>query len=343
VGSFTAGTYGRHEGAKKVASISTGTPGAKGAIRALKARDDWEVTTNPNAPLCSLQWAPHRAVRWERVMEESPATKLVASHHYARAGLLRRVELFSALVSAGAIGSMPATLTLTRKGIVAAGEDAASALETAAGGACRWRLKQGGSAVICSSAAEAVKLISGGDEQRWSVIQQIEGDVMELSATVLLAGNIRIGLHRDISVSMNLWPALMRTEYVERLQMPFTSPSSPRRKVAGVSCHFPTALKSSPLLCLRFAMMGSGSAGYSGSRTRSLKIMVVMIATLSPRMRLRRRCSSFSGRERNGRRLFLADDAARLLAIGKIFFCFSPAKKKSTTFRKVRASQTLDS
>ena len=199
VGSFTAGTYGRHEGAKKVASISTGTPGAKGAIRALKARDDWEVTTNPNAPLCSLQWAPHRAVRWERVMEESPATKLVASHHYARAGLLRRVELFSALVSAGAIGSMPATLTLTRKGIVAAGEDAAGALETAAGGACRWRLKQGGSAVICSSAAEAVKLISGGDEQRWSVIQHIEGDVMELSATVLLAGNIRIGLHRDIS------------------------------------------------------------------------------------------------------------------------------------------------
>ena len=93
VGSFTAGTYDEHEGGKKVASIAIGAPGAKGAAKALAAREDWEVTTNPNAPLCSLQWAPHRTVCWERVMEESPATRLVASHHYARAGLLRRVEL----------------------------------------------------------------------------------------------------------------------------------------------------------------------------------------------------------------------------------------------------------
>lgn len=200
VGSFTAGTYDEHEGGKKVASIAIGAPGAKGAAKALAAREDWEVTTNPNAPLCSLQWAPHRTVRWERVMEESPATRLVASHHYARAGLLRRVELFSALASAGAIGSMPATLTLTKKGVAAAGEDAAAALETAAGGACRWRLRQGGPVVICPSAADVVRRISGGDEtRRWSVVQQIEGSVMELRATVLVAGSLHVGLHRNIS------------------------------------------------------------------------------------------------------------------------------------------------
>ena len=51
---------------------------------------------------------------------------------------------------------MPATLTLTKKGVAAAGEDAAAALETAAGGACRWRLRQGGPVVICPSAADVV-------------------------------------------------------------------------------------------------------------------------------------------------------------------------------------------
>ena len=97
VGSFTAGTYDEHEGGKKVASIAIGRR-RKGAAKALAAREDWEVTTNPNAPLCS-QWAPHRTVRWERVMEESPATRLVASHHYASGSPPSR-GAFSALASA---------------------------------------------------------------------------------------------------------------------------------------------------------------------------------------------------------------------------------------------------
>ena len=94
---------------------SWGAPGSTGAASALRRATldsggpAWEVIYNPKAPLCTLQWAPHRAIRWERVMDKQRrrhdnTNTLVASHYYARAGLLRRVELSTTLAAAGITG-----------------------------------------------------------------------------------------------------------------------------------------------------------------------------------------------------------------------------------------------
>jgi hypothetical protein len=54
-----------------------------------------QVTYNAKEPLLDLQWAAWEEVRWERVLEGS----LVANHYYCRRGLVRRVELYMALIS----------------------------------------------------------------------------------------------------------------------------------------------------------------------------------------------------------------------------------------------------
>lgn len=119
-GATVVGARGR----RMMVSVSLGTPGSAGAADALRravCADSgaplWEVTYNPKAPLCTLQWAPHRVIRWERVMDQQqrqqerrqlqPLTDnslLVANHYYSRAGLLRRVELSTTLASAGVTG-----------------------------------------------------------------------------------------------------------------------------------------------------------------------------------------------------------------------------------------------
>lgn len=54
----------------------------------------WDVTYNAKEPLLDMQWAPWEEVRWERVLEGS----LVANHYYCRRGIVRRVELYMALM-----------------------------------------------------------------------------------------------------------------------------------------------------------------------------------------------------------------------------------------------------
>ena len=188
---------------------------------------------------------------------------------------------------------MPATLTLTKKGVAAAGEDAAAALETAAGGACRWRLRQGGPVVICPSAADVVRRISGGDEtRRWSVVQQIEGSVMELRATVLVAGSLHVGLHRNISGLVSPWTLRRLLAYAVRLRMCSASPSMQRPKIASAFCRFPTVLRYSRLRCLRFAIVDIGKPGYLDSRIRSQKTAAALM-TASQRMLCPPRLHSF--------------------------------------------------
>ena len=117
---------------RMMVSVSLGAPGSAGAAAALKQATSvsgaslWEVTYNPKAPCCAMQWAPHRAIRWERVMDQQQHKRkknddqsqqqqtrndnhlcdglLVANHYYSRAGLLRRVELSTTLASAGVTG-----------------------------------------------------------------------------------------------------------------------------------------------------------------------------------------------------------------------------------------------
>ena len=51
------------------ASVAAGSPGAAGAAAALRRAGGWRIESDPRAPACSLQWAPHRLIRWDRVMD----------------------------------------------------------------------------------------------------------------------------------------------------------------------------------------------------------------------------------------------------------------------------------
>ena len=55
--------------ATRRASVAAGSPGAAGAAAALRRAGGWRVESDPRAPACSLQWAPHRLIRWDRVMD----------------------------------------------------------------------------------------------------------------------------------------------------------------------------------------------------------------------------------------------------------------------------------
>ena len=55
--------------ATRRASVAAGSPGAAGAAAALRREGGWRVESDPRAPACSLQWAPHRLIRWDRVMD----------------------------------------------------------------------------------------------------------------------------------------------------------------------------------------------------------------------------------------------------------------------------------
>jgi len=90
-GGGSAGKAGR-----RIASVSAGSPGAAGAAAALAAAalarvttqgaagrggvgeraGEWDVTSNPKSPVCALQWAPHRTVQWERVMDHNMAGRI---------------------------------------------------------------------------------------------------------------------------------------------------------------------------------------------------------------------------------------------------------------------------
>ena len=94
------------EAATRRASVAVGSPGAAGAAAALRRAGGWHVESDPRAPLCSFQWAPHRLIRWDRVMDwretenagkENAETFVVANHHYARLGLFRPEALAEAL------------------------------------------------------------------------------------------------------------------------------------------------------------------------------------------------------------------------------------------------------
>ena len=93
---------------RRVAFALGGSKGAVGARRALE-RAGWRVESSArDAPECAFQWAPHGSIRWDRVMEETRATRATrattdafattngfattANHHFARAGLTRRGE-----------------------------------------------------------------------------------------------------------------------------------------------------------------------------------------------------------------------------------------------------------
>ena len=54
--------------ATRRASVAAGSPGAAGAAPRCGARG-LAHESDPRAPACSLQWAPHRLIRWDRVMD----------------------------------------------------------------------------------------------------------------------------------------------------------------------------------------------------------------------------------------------------------------------------------
>jgi hypothetical protein len=90
--------------ATRRASVAVGSPGAAGAVAALRRAGGWYVETDPRAPLCSFQWAPHRLIRRDRVMDwreggekDTHAGFVVANHHYARRGLFRPEALAEAV------------------------------------------------------------------------------------------------------------------------------------------------------------------------------------------------------------------------------------------------------
>lgn len=96
------------EAATRRASVAVGSPGAAGAAAALRRAGGWHVESDPRAPLCSFQWAPHRLIRWDRVMDwretenaekgkKNAETFVVANHHYARLGLFRPEALAEAV------------------------------------------------------------------------------------------------------------------------------------------------------------------------------------------------------------------------------------------------------
>lgn len=216
----------------RMASVSLGAPGSAGVAAALgrfmsrSGAPLWAVTSNPKAPVCALQWGPYRVIRWERVMDDGQCKQgspLVANHYYSRAGLLRPVELSTVLAAAGATGLMPATVKLSAAALAAAGSEVcATALETMAGGACRWRATSPPSSgphvdAVCESAAEAVNLVvsSSADVdsednegttavqsirrgEKWSLQQVVEDGLQTVHASVLVLGALRVELHRCI-------------------------------------------------------------------------------------------------------------------------------------------------
>ena len=101
---------GSGDRATRRASVAAGSPGAAGAVAALRRAGGWRVESDPRAPLCSFHWAPHGLIRWDRVMdwreEDTRSTNtekdketgfVVANHHYARRGLFRPKALADAL------------------------------------------------------------------------------------------------------------------------------------------------------------------------------------------------------------------------------------------------------
>ena len=80
--------------ARSAAAEGEGEGEGKGEGDAEAGPPRWEVTYNAKEPLLDLQWAPWEEVRWERVLEGS----LVANHYYCRRGVVRRVELYMALM-----------------------------------------------------------------------------------------------------------------------------------------------------------------------------------------------------------------------------------------------------
>ena len=108
------------------ASVAAGSPGAAGAAAALRRAGGWRVETDPRAPLCSFQWAPHRLIRWDRVMDwrEGDSKQntgfLVANHHYARRGLFRPEALADAVDAFERDPSRPTTRAPTAETVSSA-------------------------------------------------------------------------------------------------------------------------------------------------------------------------------------------------------------------------------
>ena len=83
------------------ACVPFGSPGGEGAIAALRRAGGWHIERDHRAPMCAFQWAPHRLVRWDRIMDwregSDEKKKIVANHHYARGCLFRPADLSRAL------------------------------------------------------------------------------------------------------------------------------------------------------------------------------------------------------------------------------------------------------
>jgi len=69
-----------------LAAVSPSALGASAACAALQGALGWSVTDDARQPLAQLQWAAHKEIRWERVMDKS----LAASCFYSRKVLASR-------------------------------------------------------------------------------------------------------------------------------------------------------------------------------------------------------------------------------------------------------------